>query len=65
MAHHDRTITTERAPQQHGAFVAVRTSGGRLLGYYNPTTQEWMYEDKHTREVVSLKIYHLESTKQT
>jgi hypothetical protein len=38
-------------------FVAVRGKSGKLLGYYNPDTHQWKYEDHHRVEIVDLIRY--------
>lgn len=43
---------------QVNAFVEVRGASGKLLGYYNPQTHQWKYEDKRRVEIVDLSLYH-------
>ena len=45
-------------PAQTSAFVEVRGASGKLLGYYNPHTHQWKYEDKRRVEIIDLSLYH-------
>lgn len=38
-------------------FVEVRGASGKLLGYYNPDTHQWKYEDRQRTEIVDLTLY--------
>lgn len=57
LQHLDNNATIKPVPQPD-AFVEVRGASGKLLGYYNPQTRQWKYEDKRRVEIVDLSLYH-------
>lgn len=38
-------------------FVEVRGASGKLLGFYNPDTQHWKYQDRGRCEIIDLSLY--------
>lgn len=59
MTRSDERPTSKRAPQQQGAFVAVRAPDGALLCRYNPHTQQLEIKLRNGQyQVVSLAVYH-------
>jgi hypothetical protein len=56
----DERPTSKRAPQQQGAFVAVRDQTGALACYYNPQTRQVELKVKGKVCVIDLSLYHRE-----